>query len=98
MKKFKKKEVIAGGTKNNPYYEEVGEYKCIDCNIEAEEISRKPQHSSEAWPGGGRLNRDWEMIVYKCPKCKKTEKHETESIESDGSYYSNEERRAYRNY
>lgn len=95
MKNFKKDKVIGGGTKSTPYYKDVGKYKCIKCRVDAKEISRKPQSSREAWPGGGVLKRDWEIITYQCPKCEITEKHETETIESDGSYYSNEELRVY---
>lgn len=95
LKKFKKDKKIGGGTRDHPYYVDVGEYKCIECKVDADEISRKSQRSSQYFTGRGKFNYDWEIITYQCPKCKRTEKHETEAIESDGSYYSNEERRVY---
>lgn len=98
MKNFKKDKQLIGGTRTHPVYYEIGKYKCIKCKINAKEISRKPQHSSNATLGRGRLNTDWKEITLQCPNCKKVEKYDTERIESDGSYYSNEERRVYRKY
>lgn len=95
MKNFKKRERLAGGTENTPYYEEYGKYRCFYCNIDAKEINKKERYTTEAWPGGGKIGYSWSEITLQCPKCNKKEIYDTPTIESDASYYSNEECRIY---
>lgn len=93
--KIKRKEKIAGGTKENPYYKEYGPYLCVKCDVKAKTIKTEDRSSSTPILGRGILIRKWEEITYKCPKCNVEEIVCGYVYESDGSYYSNEERRVY---
>ncbi len=92
---IERKKRIAGGTKSHPYFEEYGSYLCTKCGVKAKKIKTNKRSSSSATASGGRLNKDWEETLYRCPKCNKEETIDGYIHESDGSYYSNEERRVY---
>jgi len=92
---IRRKRKISGGTKNNPYYEEHGPCICMECDVEARTIRTEQKFSSDAWPGGGRLSSEWDETLYRCPKCNKEEVIHGLVHVSNGSYHSNEERRAY---
>jgi len=94
LEQFKKDTIIDGGTKEHPYHKEIGEYKCISCKVDAKVIKKKAC-SNQQVTMRGKLNTDWNEITIKCPKCKKQETYDTHHMESDGNYYSNEERRVY---
>uniref|UniRef100_A0A6M3JI30 Uncharacterized protein n=1 Tax=viral metagenome TaxID=1070528 RepID=A0A6M3JI30_9ZZZZ len=96
MRKFIKNKKLSGGTKSHPFYTEVGNLKCVECNVDAKIISKKKQSHTEHFTGRGALKTEWDVITWECPKCGNTEKEETGYSESDASYYSNEERRVYR--
>ena len=91
---IKRKQKIVGGTKTHPYFKDYGPYLCLKCNVEVTKIKVDKRSSSEV-TDRGKLNRRWEETLYRCPKCNKEETIHGYVHESDGSYYSNEERRVY---
>jgi Zn finger protein HypA/HybF involved in hydrogenase expression len=82
------------------YREEEEEDKiyCEECNVEAEKTRTKDGHNSYVPEGGGRAVMTWENYDIKCPKCSKQGKVTENYNEEDVSYYSIEERRAYRRW
>ncbi len=94
MENFKKDTIISGGTKDHPYHKEIGEYKCILCKIDVETISTESRFRQRETMRG-TLNMNWDEVTVKCPKCEKQETYDDLYQESDGNYYSNEERRVY---
>ena len=91
---IKRKEKITGGTKDHTYFEEYGPYLCTKCNVEAKKIKTEKKSNSTI-TDRGRLNQEWEETLYKCPICNEENTIEGYIHESDGNYYSNEERRVY---
>ncbi len=71
---------------------------CEKCQIKADRIKVEPKGHSECSDSGGRLGTYWDEITVKCPKCKRTGVYTDNHREEDESYYSNEERRAYRKW
>lgn len=85
-----------GGAVNAPdLFADWDTLKCNKCDIKPIQIDTKEKFCS-TMTDRGRLNKKWDEVTIQCQKCKAEEKYNTESIESDGSYYSNEERQAYR--
>ena len=85
-----------GGSRNAPeLFEDWDTLKCNKCDIKPKKLKSEERHSSEM-TGRGQLGRRWKEVTIQCPRCKAIDKYNTHPIESDESYYSNEERRAYR--
>lgn len=92
---IKRKQKIVGGTRKHPYFKEYGAYLCSECNVATKKVKVEDK-SSSTMTDRGRLNMDWKETTYKCPKCNKEKTISGYVHESDGNYYSAEERRAYR--
>lgn len=87
MKNFKKRERIAGGTRDTPYFEEYGEDRCVVCGIAAKKIKTVEGYSSHK-DERGTLITEWNTVTIQCPECRKTESYDTPHVESDGNFYS----------
>ncbi len=66
---------------------------CDKCKVVAK--SRVTPKSSSFDDERGTLITSWEEIKLKCPRCKRTGVYNDNHRETDGTYYSNEERRVH---
>ncbi len=91
---FYRKELGMGGSRVNPKMVTSDEVFCEKCNIAVQKFNDK-KVKRHTMTDRGRLNQSEVEKDIKCPKCGRTGKVSEDYDESDGNYYSNEERRVY---
>lgn len=94
MKNFDVETYLGGNQSSPTTFQRWETLKCKKCKVKPKTIKREKKFNSTE-TGRGTLDTEWERITIKCLKCGVTEEYDGDSTESDGSYYSNEERRVY---